>query len=125
MSTIEIPRAEWTAFLDSFSRQHQGWLATVEVIGPELGAQIEIHELPLNGVSFEEKGSDQDTILIDVSQAELTHATHTVSAPRHMRLLQTEEGAHKALELESADGLKTIVRFRSAVLPEMVDGVVT
>ena len=27
----EIPRGEWLSFLDGFSRQHEGWLVTLEV----------------------------------------------------------------------------------------------
>ncbi len=34
------------------------------------------------------------------------------------------EGAHEASQVEAADGTATLLRFRSAVLPEMVDGVV-
>lgn len=38
MPTQEIPRQEWNNFFDSFSRQHEGWLATLEIFGPEIGA---------------------------------------------------------------------------------------
>jgi hypothetical protein len=38
--------------------------------------------------------------------------------------VQTSEGANAALEIESADETKTLLRFRSALLPEFVDGVV-
>ena len=37
----EIPRDEWAGFLDSFSRQHEGWLVRLEVPGAEIGAQVE------------------------------------------------------------------------------------
>jgi len=38
-------------------------------------------------------------------------------------LEQTDEGADAALAIKSADGLTALLRFRSAVLPEMVDAV--
>ncbi|CAN5438101.1 hypothetical protein BH20ACI3_BH20ACI3_19140 [soil metagenome] len=41
MPTQEIPRDEWKTFLDTFSRQHEGWLATLEVLGTDIGAQQE------------------------------------------------------------------------------------
>ena len=28
---VEIEPEEWISFLDGFSRQHEGWLATIEV----------------------------------------------------------------------------------------------
>ena len=36
MSTREVPREEWVSFCDSFSRQHEGWRVTVEVLGAGL-----------------------------------------------------------------------------------------
>ena len=54
----------------------------------------------------------------------LGHLTHVITAPSHDRLEQTQEGASEALRIESTSGATTLLRFRSAMLPEMVDGVV-
>ena len=51
------------------------------------------------------------------------HLTHIISAPAQVRLEQTDEGADVALVVKAADGTRTLLRFRSAVLPEMVDAV--
>lgn len=123
MQTREIPRDEWAAFFDSFSRQHEGWLATVEVLGKEIGAQVEARELALRGITAELKG-DEDTISIILGETPEDHITHIITGPSHVRLEQTESGAHEALQIESASGVTTLLRFRSAVLPEMVDGIV-
>ncbi|PYS94242.1 MAG: hypothetical protein DMF64_01205 [Acidobacteria bacterium] len=125
MPTREIPRAEWPAFFESFSRQHEGWLATVEVLGQEIGAQEEAHELPLIGITAELKGGDKDTVSIIVGKAADDHVTHTITEAAHVRLEQTASGADEALQIESASGAATLIRFRSAVLPEMVDGIVS
>ena len=53
MATQEIPRDEWREFFDGFSRRHEGWLVTVEVLGSDIGAQVEAYELPLVGVTAE------------------------------------------------------------------------
>ena len=125
MPTREIPRAEWPAFFESFSRQHEGWLATVEVLGQEIGAQEEAHELPLVGVTADLKGSDADAVSIIVGKAAEDHITHTITRPAHVRLEQAESGADEALQVEAADGTTTLVRFRFAMLPELVDGIVS
>ena len=57
MPTQEIQREEWRKFFDAFSRQHEGWLATLEIFAPDLGAQEEAHELPLEGISISSEGS--------------------------------------------------------------------
>lgn len=120
----EIPRSEWVKFLDSFSRQHEGWLVTVEVLGAEIGAQVEAQELPLVGITAELKGGDEDAITIILGGQSTDRVTHNITQPTHVRIEQTESGADMTLQIESGDGVTTLVRFRSAMLPEMVDGIV-
>lgn len=123
MRTVEIPRAEWVTFFDGFSRQHEGWLVTLEVFGPDIGAQVQASAVPLQGVVATLKGTGLDTISIIVGESADEFA-HTVTAPIQVMLEQTEEGAHVAVEIQAASEEKTLLRFRSVALPEMVDGVV-
>jgi hypothetical protein len=121
MPTYEIARDEWVTFFNGFSQQHQRWLVTIEVFDPDLGAQVEAQELALRGITAD---SDGDSIAINLGRTELEHLTHIISDPTHARLKQTEAGASEALEIESASGKTTLIRFRSVVLPETVDGIV-
>jgi hypothetical protein len=124
MPTQEIPRTEWNNFFDGFSRQHEGWLATLEVFAPEIGAQEEAHELPLEGISVASANESPNAISISFGKTSEDHVTHTISKPEHVWLEQTSGGANAVLEIESENQTKTLLRFRSALLPEMVDGVV-
>lgn len=124
MSTQEIPRTEWNNFFDGFSRQHEGWLATLEVFAPEIGAQEEAHELPLEGISIASADESPSEIAISLGKAAEDHVTHTITRPEHVWLEQTPGGANAALEIESENQTKTLLRFRSSLPPEMVDGVV-
>jgi hypothetical protein len=122
MSTREIPRTEWVAFFDSFSRQHEGWRITLEVFGLDIGDQIEERELALEGVTAElADGGDKIEIMIGAKPDD--HITHTISAPTQLSLEQTDEGADLVLAIKAADGTMTLLRFRSAMLAEMVDAV--
>jgi Family of unknown function (DUF5335) len=123
MPTQEIPREDWDSFFDVFSRQHEGWLATLEVFAPDIGAQEEARELPLEGISVS-SGNDADAIAINLGKTPEDHVTHTVTKPEHVWLDQTSEGAKPALEIESGDDIKTLLRFCSALPPGMADGVV-
>ena len=124
MPTQEIPRKEWNNSFDSFSRQHEGWLATLEVFGGEIGAQEAGHELPFEGVSVAaEKGKRQD-IAISMGKTVEAHFSHTIVNPVHVWLEQTNEGADVALEIESQDETKALLRFRSPMPTEFVDGAV-
>jgi hypothetical protein len=126
MPTREIERGDWSGFFDSFSQQHEGWLTALEELGAEVGAQVEVRELPFRGITFDHKGEEgQGTVSIMLSEAESTeHVAHIISAPSGVQLEQTEDGADEALLIEAADGTKTLLRFRSVMLPEMVDGIV-
>ena len=121
----EIPREEWAEFLDIFSRQHEGWLITIEVLGAEIGAQVEAEGKPLEGITAELKGDGDDLISITVGLTPAEHVTHNITAPTHVRIEQAENGADMALQIKSSDGATTLVRLRSAMLPEMVDGIVS
>ncbi len=125
MPTQEIPREDWNSFFDVFSRQHEGWIATLEVFAPDVGAQEEAHELPLEGISIASGGNGTDAIAISLGKTAEDHVTHTITKPEHVWLEQTSAGANAALEIESENQNKTLLRFRSTLPPEMVDGIVT
>jgi hypothetical protein len=124
MPTQEIPRDKWKSFLDGFSRQHEGWLATLEVLATDIGAQQEARDLPLGGITATSRESAPETIAISLGQTPEDHVTHTITEPTRVWLEQNSEGANAAQEIESADEVKTLLRFRSTLPAEMVDGVV-
>ena len=124
MTTQEIPRHEWSQFLDKFSRQHEGWLGTLEVFATDFGAQVEVRERPFEGVTMASSVNGPETIAISLGKSPEDHLTHTIAKPKRVWLEQTSAGANAALEIESEDDTKTLLRFRSALPPEMVDGVV-
>ena len=123
MQTKQIKPSEWPAFFDSFSRQHEGWLATLEILGPEIGAQIQEHDLPFEGITDEWDEIKGNTIMIMTGGEPDDHVTHTISHPTEVSLEQTDEGADAALAIKSEDGVMALLRFRSPVLPEMVDSI--
>jgi Family of unknown function (DUF5335) len=124
MSAREIERSEWLLLFDSFNRQHKDWLVTVEVVTLGRNVQEIAHGLAFEGISYDLKGSEKDTITINLCETRLSHLRHTVVAPARVRLQMGAEGAHEGMEFLSADGTITRVRFRVAILPEMVDGFV-
>jgi Family of unknown function (DUF5335) len=121
MPTREIQRNEWVSFFDSFSSRHRGWLVTVEIMDPEIGDQTEARDLPLEGITAElnERGPDQIEIIVG-NQAD-RHVSNTVVDPRQVWLKSSDEGADEVLEIKG-ENETVLIRFRSAMLPELVDG---
>lgn len=125
MQTRQIPRSEWPAFLDTFSRQHEGWLVKLEIMNPEIGAQVEEKGLVLEGLTDEWDEVSGNTIMIMAGNTPDDHVTHSINKATEVSLEQTDEGADAALSIKSADGTTALLSFRSAVLPETVDALVT
>lgn len=123
MQTLEIPRGAWAHRLNEFTTIHEGWLVSLDVLGPEIGAQPQIDNLPLLGISADRVDHD-GTIAVSVARSATEHLTHIVHAVTRIYVERTDDGADAALQIESGGGTRTILRFRAAALPETVDGIV-
>jgi hypothetical protein len=124
MKTREIPRTEWQEFLDEFSKQHEGWHCTIEVLGMEVGDQVVAEEWPLQGVSVDRTGTSSaggEAISFIAGDSVSQHVTHTVPNPASLRVAQTDDGMDQGLQVESEDGPTTLLTFRSPMSPEMYD----
>ena len=123
MSTREVTRNEWTSFFDIFSKQHEGWIASLELLGDQVGAQVEAIEMPFEGISVSVEDEPQ-SLVINLGKTAEDHVSHTIERPRHVWLRQTEEGANDSLEIVQENNQKALLRFRSPVRPEFVDGII-
>lgn len=121
MQTVEIQPARWPQALAEFSALHEGWLISVDILAPAIGAQPELHDLPLTGVVAERQKTG-DTITISASKSGAGQITHTIHSPTRVWIERTHDGADAAMQIESAEGTTTILRLKTAVRPETVDG---
>jgi hypothetical protein len=121
--TTEIPRETWVDELNEFTTLHEGWLVSIDVLGQEIGAQVEINNLPLLGVSADRIDHD-GTIAVSVARSTTEHFTHLIRAVTRIYVKRIDDGAQAALRIDSLDGTTTILRFRAPVLPHTVRGVV-
>ncbi len=118
---FEVAQKEWVAFFDGFSRQHMDWLVTVETVSSS-GRLIAVVERPLKGVSIDRVGSNERAY-VQVGDRPEGQMTHTIDRPTRVTFKQLPSGEHQGLEIAAADGTVTVVRFRSAMRPETLDGI--
>lgn len=108
--------------LDEFSRAHEGWPVSLDILAESLGAQSEFHLCSLAGIAAE-PGSDGGTISITAKVPADGFFTHTIHSPIRVFIEETDEGADAALNVESADGVTAILQFRMAApMPGLVRG---
>ena len=102
--TRQIPRNEWKAYLDRFTREHLTEAppeVTVEVLSPRLGDQYEVRAERLLGVTYDAKTSTVEILLEDVD--------HLVYRPVELWVIEQADGFLSSLELLRADGTKEIL----------------
>jgi hypothetical protein len=112
MHTVEVPKKNWTARLDEFSRVHEGWPVSLDILIPEMGAQPEFRQLGLMGVTAEPDGDG--TIAMTVAVPTGGYLTHTIHAPVRVFIEQNPAGGERGLEVQSTDGTTAILRFKTA-----------
>jgi hypothetical protein len=100
---------------------HDGWLVSIDILAPTLGAQPEVRELPLVGV-VAETGTKGGLITISAARSDGSQITHAIQKPTRVRIERTSDGADVAMQIESAEGTTTILRLTTAAHPETVDG---
>jgi hypothetical protein len=108
--TREIPRSEWTRCFAEFTRENRGAHATVEIIGRDIGDQVQIADQPLDGIAADDKDGES-RIWITFAGSGSDHLSHSIQDPVTVRLRSA--GGATTLEIESRDGSKTMLQFSS------------
>jgi hypothetical protein len=118
MPTQEIPKEEWINFFHDFSRFHRGWVVNVEVFSTELGAQREVREIPFEGIIAEMRNNSHSCLELIMGESTSHHLTHTVRTPTRVRY--ESESHSEVIQIESADGVTTLLNFHRALVPDRV-----
>ena len=116
MQTRDIPREQLVRFFDDFSKNHEGWIVTLEVLGSDIGDQEEANRLPLVGISADVKAGE-NRIEIIVGGRPDADVTRFINWPKHVWVKESSKPGDEAIEVESEDGIKTLLNFQR-VRPE-------
>jgi hypothetical protein len=109
MEAREIPQQEWIRFFDDFSKQHENWIVSWEVLGRDLGDQKKTSRLPLVGISADAKGVPRIDVIVGGRLN--AHMTQIIQNPTHVRFKEPEQPGHEAIEVETDDGRVTLLTF--------------
>ena len=132
MPQIEVLREHWKTFCLQFTRQHQVWIFNLSVGEFGVGAELKAEEAerrmrPLvrwgifQGITVDpHDGGCTISIVAGMTPGQVIHS---ICDPLHLFFRQTKEGAHEGLVIESVSGQTTLLRFRTAALPETLDGI--
>jgi hypothetical protein len=109
-ATQDIDKDRWGALLAEFTRQNRGAHARLEVMGPDIGYQVQTDDRPFDGVFADTKDGECAVWVTFGSsrQDHLTHGIQNVSAIR-VRPPVGESGA--ALEIIAQDTTTTVLEL--------------
>jgi hypothetical protein len=120
VETQEIPPREWPDLFGSFSHRHEYWLVHMEIFDRETAAQITSRMLRLKSITTE------GPMIVVVGEDVASEVSQLIRAPSRVLLTRNKKGVDEGIEEEGieidAEKNLLVLRFRSAVLPEVVDG---
>src|SRR5215475_3055557 len=100
MLTRDIPREQWVRFFDDFSKEHEGWIVTLEVVGSDIGDQYEVNRLPLVGISADLKASENRIEIIAGGRVD-ADVTRFINAPKRVWVKEPRLPGDEAIDVES------------------------
>lgn len=110
--TNELPRDRWRVYFDDLSRGLETMQATVEIDGPDLGAQVQAEGLVLSGISYDDR---DDVLVVGLSPGGPAESLeHLVSNPQRIRVESSDDVLPSTIEVEDAEGERTLVRLQPA-----------
>lgn len=112
LTTLEIQRDRWQAFFNEISKLYQGWAVTIEALAGEMGDQPVADGVPLQGISFETKGSAAGDLLIEVGDIGTPYEVHRINRPQNVRAADTQPGTETDIQVDSQDRTSTIIHIR-------------
>ncbi len=128
MESREVPRQDWQTFAGAFSRQHKGWLTSLEVSTSERPEEMEderaavavlAEDQPFKGFALvQEDDRTRWQVVIDDGPGRVVHQ---IDDPKAVRFAVSEDGAHAGADFVAASGEIAHLRFRSAAKPEELD----
>jgi hypothetical protein len=116
MSTIELERTQWETSLGELSARYRGARATIERIGPEIGAQVDAVEAAFHGVVAD---LAHHRLMVVTGASDADRREYPIDDPVVVRV-QVDEGDGDTLEIESADRQQLLIRLRRS--PELPVG---
>jgi len=111
--TREIPREQWTDYLESVSAEFQGHPVTIRIENPEVGDEVLVDNLPLVAIEPDFKERSRSVIVITAKPLGpgAEGIRHFINRPHAIWAQQDEEGRPQVIDFESEEEGKTLLKI--------------
>ena len=103
MKSVSVERPEWPRFAAAFSREHDEWVATLQVREHDGSVETTLQELPFHGIAFETRPGHEVALLIFGDAAD-EHVTHLIEHPRAVIAAEAYDGSAASVTVIDAAG---------------------
>jgi hypothetical protein len=112
MSTVKIPRKQWSEFLRNFSAQHRGWRVQIQTHDLKTNETVVSDESPLQEVELDVEDEKNPRINVTVATGNKVFK-HILFTPS--QLIYSFADGNEALHIESVNTSTTVhVRFAAS-----------
>ena len=109
-TTKQIPNQQWKDYFDRFTKRYlrddRPESATIEVLSPALGDQVEVQAAHLLGLTFDPRSQALEVLLENMD--------HLVYKPKKISVIEDEDGFIPSIEIVRDDDSKEILTVRRA-----------
>ena len=113
MENREISRDQWPEFFEELNRRQSSARVTLRVLHPELGAQVEVQDLPLTGIAYDARARSIELLL---GGRPGTNLEHDIARPERVEAQVKADGTAIALDVRSEGGGQTLLEFAGSRL---------
>jgi hypothetical protein len=120
-ATEEIRKDQWIPFLAAFTRENRGAHARVEVLGPDIGSQVETDNRPFDGISTDVKDGEH-AVWITFGSTRADHVAHGVQNVAAIRVRPPVSDFGAVVEIVAQGGTRTILELSRPEAYELPSG---
>jgi uncharacterized protein DUF5335 len=107
VNLLQISEDQWNAVLSAITRENRGAHGRLEVVGQDVGDQVETENRPFDGIAADVKDSER---VVWIHIGGVNHAVHGVTA---LRMIPRTGEYGPVIEVEDKEGVKTILTLES------------
>ena len=108
--TQELRPEQWIPLLAEFTRENRGAHARLDVLGGDVGYQVQTENRPFDGVAADVKHGEHNVWISFGSTAD-DHLTHGIHNATVIRIVEPTKDGGAVLEVEAQDGTTTVLEL--------------
>jgi hypothetical protein len=108
--TQKIAMDQWNPFLAAFTRENRGAHARLDVVGTDVGYQVETEDRPFDGIAADIKDRER-SVWISFGSTPDNHLTHGVHSVTAIWVTRPTDEAGPAVGIDAQDGTTTVLEL--------------